>query len=76
MSTIKRYVLAVDGGIEPSSHGPYETDQEQISAASDIDMGQDRDGDSLFWIDFDMTTGHMKCGTFSFFSEGEGQKIG
>lgn len=69
----RRYIIAIHGGVEPSKSGPFNYDQEQIDAAREIDSSQNRDSDSLIWVDFDLDADILHYGTFSF--DGEGAKI-
>ena len=62
-----RYLLAVEGGIEPSVHGPYQTEDERNHAAKEIHRRQEGN-DSLFWADIDdaavLTVGAYIAGFF------------
>ena len=62
-----RYLLAVEGGVEPYVQGPYQTEDERDHAAKEIHRGQDED-DGLFWVDIDdiavLTVGAYTAGFF------------
>ena len=62
-----RYLLSVEGGVEPSVQGPYQTEDERDHAAKQIHRGQEGD-DSLFWADIDevavLTVGAYRAGFF------------
>jgi hypothetical protein len=60
----KRYLLSVDGGIEPQLHGPYQTEKSRDAAARRIHAGQDDATDALFWLDVG-AWGKPIVGTFS-----------
>jgi hypothetical protein len=61
------YLLTVEGGVEPSVQGPYQTEDERDHAAKQIHRGQE-DDDSLFWADIDegavLTVGPYTAGFF------------
>ena len=61
------YLLAVEAGVEPSIHGPYQTEDERDRAAKEIHRGQEED-DALFWVDVDdaagLTVGSYAAGFF------------
>ena len=42
------YLIAVEGGIEPSLHGPYDTIEERNEDAQEIAKDQDPGSDGLF----------------------------
>jgi len=44
------YLLGIEGGVEPTVHGPYDTIDEQENAAKQIHREQE-DDDSLFWAE-------------------------
>ena len=46
------YLLEVEGGVEPTIHGPYPTKLERDNAAKKIHQRQE-ENDSLFWADID-----------------------
>ncbi len=46
------YLLVVEGGVEPSVQGPYQTEGERDHAAKQIRRRQEED-DGLFWADID-----------------------
>lgn len=46
------YLLEVEGGVEPSVQGPYQTEDERDRAAKQIRPRQEED-DGLFWADID-----------------------
>lgn len=50
------YLIGVQGGVEPSAQGPYETEDERDDAARQIRETQEED-DSLFWADVDKQKG-------------------
>jgi len=62
-----RYLLVVEGGVEPSVQGPYQTEDERDHGAKEIHRGQEGD-DSLFWADIDdaavLTVGAYTAGFF------------
>lgn len=45
------YLIAVEGGIEPSLHGPYDTIEERDEDAQEIAKDQDPGSDGLFPLD-------------------------
>ena len=61
------YLLAVEGGIEPSVQGPFQTEDERDHAVKQIHRGQE-DDDGLFWADIDdaavLTVGAYTAGFF------------
>jgi len=62
-----RYLLAVEGGVEPSVQGPYQTEDERDYATKQIRRRQEEDG-GLFWADIDegaaLTVGAYTAGFF------------
>ena len=56
------YLLGVEGGVEPTVHGPYATIDEQENAAKQIHPEQE-DDDSLFWAEVD-ETGVLTVGSY------------
>jgi hypothetical protein len=46
------YLLKVEGGVEPTVHGPFRTKHERDDAAKQIRQRQEED-DSLFWANID-----------------------
>lgn len=46
------YLLEVEGGVEPTVHGPYRKKHERDNAAKQIRRRQKED-DGLFWADID-----------------------
>jgi hypothetical protein len=62
-----RYLLVVEGGVEPSVQGPYQTEDERDHAAKQIRRTQEED-DGLFWADIDdaavLTGGAYTAGFF------------
>jgi len=46
------YLIEVEGGVEPTVHGPYKTRHERDNAAKPIRQGQEED-DGLFRADID-----------------------
>jgi len=62
-----RYLLAVEGGVEPSVQGPYQTECERDHVAKQIRRRQEED-DGLFWADIDdaavLTVGAYTAGFF------------
>ncbi len=62
-----RYLLAVEGGVEPSVQGPYQREDERDHAAKQIRRRQEED-DGLFWADIDdgavLTVGSYTAGFF------------
>ena len=44
------YLLEVEGGVEPTVHGPYNTKHERDNAAKQIRRRQQEDN-ALFWAD-------------------------
>jgi hypothetical protein len=62
-----RYLLAVEGGVEPFVQGPYQTEHQRDQAAKVIRRKQDED-DGLFWADIDeaaiLTVGPYTAGLF------------
>ena len=63
----KYYLLVVEGGVEPSVQGPYQTEDERDRAAKEIHREQEED-DGLFWADIDegavLTVGSYTAGFF------------
>ena len=61
------YLLVVEGGVEPSVQGPYQTEDERDHAAKQIRRRQEED-DGLFWADIDevavLTVGTYTAGFF------------
>jgi hypothetical protein len=61
------YLLEVEGGVEPSVQGPYETEYQRDRAAKQIRRRQEED-DGLFWADVDdaavLTVGAYAAGFF------------
>jgi hypothetical protein len=61
------YLLAVEGGVEPSVQGLYQTEDERDHAAKQIRRRQEED-DGLFWADIDdaavLTVGAYTAGFF------------
>ena len=61
------YLLVVEGGVEPSVLGPYQTEDERDHAAKQIRRRQEED-DGLFWADIDdtaaLTVGAYTAGFF------------
>ncbi len=61
------YLLEVEGGIEPSVQGPYQTEDERDRVAKQVRRRQEED-DGLFWADFDeaaiLTVGAYAAGFF------------
>lgn len=64
MRKAKRYLLSVEGGIEPQLHGPYLTEKSREEAARRIHAGQDDATDAPFWLDVG-AWGKPIVGTFS-----------
>ena len=56
------YLLEIEGGVEPTVHGPYRTKHERDNAAKEIRRSQQGD-DSLFWADTD-EAGTLVVGTY------------
>jgi hypothetical protein len=46
------YLIEVEGGVEPTAHGPYSTEHKRDNAARQIHPRQEED-DGLFWADID-----------------------
>ena len=63
----KYYLLEVEGSVEPSVQGPYETEDERDRATKQIRRRQEED-DGLFWADIDegavLTVGPYTAGFF------------
>lgn len=61
------YLLVVEGGVEPSVQGPYQTRDVRDNAAKQIRGRQEAD-DGLFWADIDevavLTVGAYAAGFF------------
>ena len=61
------YLLVVEGGVDPSVQGPYQTEDERDHAAKQIRRRQKEDG-GLFWADIDdaavPTVGDYTAGFF------------
>ena len=61
------YLLEVEGSVEPSVQGPYQTEDERDHAAKEIHRGQE-DDESLFWADINegaaLTVGPYTAGFF------------
>jgi len=57
------YLIAVEGGIEPSLHGPYDTIEERNEDAREIAKGQDPGSDGLFPLDQE-DDGHLSIGAY------------
>ncbi len=61
------YLLAVEGGVEPSVQGPYQTEDERDHVAKQIRRRQEED-DGLFRADIDeaavLTVGAYTAGFF------------
>lgn len=51
--TVGRYLIAVEGGIEASLHGPYDSAAAREAAGRPIYDAQDAATDSMFWLDID-----------------------
>ena len=62
-----RYLLSVEGGVEPSVQGHYQTEDERDHAAKQI-RGRQEEDDGLFWADIDdaavLTVGAYAAGFF------------
>ncbi len=56
------YLLEVEGGVEPTVHGPYPTKHERDNAAKQIHQRQEED-DGLFWADID-EAGRLAVGSY------------
>jgi hypothetical protein len=69
------YFLEVDGGVEPSFHGPYHTEHERDNVAKQIHRRQQED-DALFWADID-EAGILAVGTYmaGFFWQKSGEDV-
>lgn len=63
----KYYLIEVEGAVAPYARGPFNTENEQGSAAKQIHARQD-DDDCLFWADIDengeLTVGSYTAGFF------------
>ena len=46
------YLIEVEGGVEPTVQGPYQTRDERHNATKQIRQRQEED-DGLFWADID-----------------------
>jgi hypothetical protein len=57
------YLIEVEGGVEPTVHGPYHTNHERDNAAKQIRQRQQED-DGLFWVDID-EAGALAVGTYT-----------
>jgi len=57
------YLLEVEGGVEPTVHGPYHTELERDNAAKQIRQRQEED-DGLFWADID-EAGILAIGSYT-----------
>jgi hypothetical protein len=57
------YLLEVEGGVEPTVHGPYPTKHERDNTAKQIRRRQQED-DGLFWADID-EAGSLAVGTYT-----------
>jgi transcriptional regulator with XRE-family HTH domain len=53
---IRYYVIVVEGGVEPSLNGPFDTEERQSSVARRLHRRLAED-DSLFWADIDEAGG-------------------
>ncbi len=69
------YLLGVEGGVEPTVHGPYATIDEQENAGKQIHREQEED-DSLFWAEVE-EEGALTVGAYTagFFWEESGDNI-
>jgi hypothetical protein len=61
---MKRYVLAISGGIEADTYGPFATEEERYQEGRRIDAEQDHSTDGLFWADVD-DEGNLTVGDFT-----------
>ena len=59
----KQYVIEVHQGVEPVSHGPFQTEDECDDAAREIHKKQ-RPDDSLFWAVID-NAGGLAVGSYA-----------
>ena len=63
----KYYLIEVEGGVEPSAQGPFQTEDEHDEIAREIHAVMDED-DCLFWADVDergiLTVGSYMAGFF------------
>jgi len=61
------YLIEIEGGVEPTVQGPYQTEPERDNAAKQIRRRQEED-DGLFWVDID-ERGTLAIGSYmaSFF---------
>lgn len=57
------YLIAVEGGIEPSLHGPYDTIEERDEDAREIAKDQDPGSDGLFPLDQEDDS-HLSIGAY------------
>ena len=69
------YLLEVEGGVEPTVHGPYRTKHERDNAAKQIRRRQ-QEGDCLFRADID-EVGTLVVGTYTagFFWQESGEDV-
>jgi hypothetical protein len=67
----KLYLIDVEGGIEPTVRGPYETEEKQDAEARRIRREDQGDDDVLFWARVSVN-GELEVGAYSggFFSNG------
>ncbi|MFB3885508.1 MAG: hypothetical protein ACE144_09790 [Thermodesulfobacteriota bacterium] len=56
------YLIEVEGGVEPTVHGPHRTEQGRDNAARQIHQKQEED-DGLFWADVD-EGGRLAVGSY------------
>jgi hypothetical protein len=57
------YLIEVEGGVEPTVHGPYCTKHDRDNTAKQIRQRQ-REDDGLFWADID-EAGTLAIGTYT-----------
>ncbi len=69
------YLLEVEGGVEPTVHGPFRTTDERDNAAKQIRQRQKED-DGLFWADID-GAGRLAVGSYraGFFWQKSGEDV-
>ena len=58
------YLLEVEGGVEPTVHGPYHARHERDNAAKQIHRRQRDDDGLFFWVDID-EAGTLVVGTYT-----------
>lgn len=65
-ATKHRYIIEVAGGVEPTTHGPFGLGDKSFNELAEaINVRQNRESDSLIWIEIDKN-GRQRTGTFGF----------